>query len=306
MNEPQAYLNGRWLPASAASVSVVDTGFVLGATVAEQLRTFGGELFGVDDHLRRLMRSLSIVGVDPGMTVAEVAETARELVRRNHPLLFAGDDLGLCIFVTPGISVNYGGAAGEPTVCLHTYPLPFVVWSEKYRTGQALVTTPHQQVPAECWPAALKCRSRMHYYLADRHAVEKEPWARAVLLDREGMVTEASTANVIIYRRDEGLVSPPSGSILPGISLATVGELAGRLAVPLLQRPLKPGDLATADEVLLTSTPFCLLPVTRFEGRAVGGGHPGRIFEQLLSAWSDRVGVDIAAQARRFADRKFA
>jgi branched-subunit amino acid aminotransferase/4-amino-4-deoxychorismate lyase len=67
---------------------------------------------------------------------------------------------------------------------------------------------------------------------------------------------------------------------------------------------LVPDDLAVADEVLLTSTPWCLLPVTRFEGRPVGRGEPGPVFRRLLTAWSEMVGIDIAAQADRFAARQ--
>jgi len=304
MTEPLAFLNGRWVSASQLAVSAVDAGFVLGATVAEQLRTFGGELFRLDEHLARLEHSLQIVGIDPGMTRRELAQTAAELVGRNHALLAPGDDLGLSIFVTPGIYPAYAEAgSGGPTVALHTYPLPFRLWAEKYEAGQSLVTTPYCQVPPECWPAVLKCRSRMHYYLADRHAAGVEPGARALLLDRDGRVIEASTANVLIHRADEGLLSPPPARILPGISLAVVGELARDLAIPMAERELTPDDLAAADEVLLSSTPFCLLPVTRFNGRKIGGGRPGPVFTKLLRAWAERVGVEPAEQARRFAGR---
>src|SRR3990172_8903885 len=102
MQEPLAFLNGRWIPASAAAVSVGDAGFVLGATVAEQLRTFAGKLFRLDDHLARLAHSLEIIGLDPGMTLDRFAQVAQELVARNYSLVAPGDDLGLSIIVTPG------------------------------------------------------------------------------------------------------------------------------------------------------------------------------------------------------------
>jgi branched-subunit amino acid aminotransferase/4-amino-4-deoxychorismate lyase len=65
--EPQAFLNGRFVPASEAMLPVYDAGFVLGTTVAEQMRTFGGRLFRLDAHLARLSHSLEIVGVDLGL-----------------------------------------------------------------------------------------------------------------------------------------------------------------------------------------------------------------------------------------------
>ncbi len=319
MDEPLAYLNDRWIPASAAAVPATDAGFVQGSTVAEQLRTFAGSLFDLDDHLARL-GSLEIVGVRPGITLDQFTAAARELVAHNHALLPPGDDLGLSIFVTPGTYRAYAKAvrdigspetgrspsgrdAGEPLVCLHTYPLPFRLWAEKYEQGQTLVTTGVEQVPSLCWPAGLKCRSRMHYYLADMQAASIDPDARALLLDVEGFVTEASTANVLIYNAREGLVSPPSSKILRGISLSVVFDLAARLGIKTAERELATDDVAAADEVLLTSTPPCLLPVARLNGHSIGSGRPGSAFRRILAAWSEMVGVDIAGQAQKFRDR---
>jgi branched-subunit amino acid aminotransferase/4-amino-4-deoxychorismate lyase len=304
MDEPHAFLNGRWIPASAAAIPVGDAGFVLGTTVAEQLRTFGGKLFRLDDHLARLEQSLAIVGVDPGMTIGELAAVAQELTARNHRLLAEGDDLGLSMLVTPGAYRAYWPSGpASPTICLHTYPLPFGLWAEKYERGEALVASDVEQVPPRCWPPGLKCRSRMHYYLADRRAAARDPGARALLLDGEGFVTEASTANVLVFRSAEGLISPPPEKILRGISLAVLVELARQIGIATVYRDLTPQEVSTADEVLLTSTPVCVLPVTRFDGRPIGDGRPGEVFRRLLTTWSALVGMDVAAQAKSFAER---
>lgn len=305
MDEPVAFLDGKWIPASGARLPVEDAGFVLGATVTEQLRTFAGEPFRLDEHLARLERSLQTVQITPSMSISEIAQTARSLVGRNHPLIEPGSDLGLSIFVTPGVYPSYlpPGSIGPAaaTVCLHTYPLQFRLWAEKYSTGQSLVTTDVEQVSPRCWPPGLKCRSRMHYYLADRRAAAIQPGARAVLLDGQGFVTEASTANLLIFNASEGLVGPPTEKILSGVSLAVLVELARRLGIPTSQRDITPQGVGAADEVLLSSTPMCLLPVTRFNGRPIGDGSPGEVFGCLLAAWSELVGIDIAAQAERFA-----
>ena len=303
-----AYLNGKLVPVSQTVVPVYDAGFMLGATVAEQLRTFGGQLFRLEQHLARLRHSLEIVGVDPGVTMAELAAAAEELAAKNHALADPHDDLGLSIFVTPGpysamAAMVDADAQRGPLVCMHTYPLPFHLWADKYRTGQSLAVTDVRQVPPDCWPAELKCRSRMHYYLADLKARRMEPGARAVLLDAEGHVLEASTANIFIYRRAEGLIAPPKETILPGISMAVVTELARGLEIPFLHRVLTLDEVVRADEVLLCSTSPCVWPVLRFNGQAVGGGKPGEVFQRLLTAWSEVVGVDIQGQAERFAQR---
>lgn len=305
MPEPIAYLNGLWLPVSQAAVSVYDGGFMQGVTVAEQLRTFGGKLFRLDLHLDRLARSLAIVGVDPGLSRDDFELIATELAAQNHKLLDPADDLGLSVFVTPGPYAAFASNARHqgPTVGIHTQPLPFGAWAGKYDTGESLIVTDIQQVPAACWPAELKCRSRMHYYLADKQAREREPGARALLLDERGFVIEASTANILVYYRDVGLVSPPRERILPGVTAAVIAELAGKIGIPFSHRDLTTDDAAGADEVLLCSTSPCLWSVTRLNNRPISGGQPGPVCRQLQTAWSEMVGLDIVAQARRFAAR---
>lgn len=304
MKEPIAYVHGKFVPAATAAVSIADAGFVLGATVSEQLRTFNGRIFRLPQHLARLRHSLEIVDVDPGLSNDELTEIAERVVKENRANLEDGDDLGLAILVTPGTYTNLVSIADHgPTVIVHTYPLAFHLWANKYIHGESLVTPDIRQVPNSCWPAALKCRSRMHYYLADRAAGKTSPGSRALLLDQNGNVSETATANIVLYRENEGLVAPPSDDVLPGISLAYARDLAAEQGWPYRERPLSVEDVIASDEVLVTSTPNCILPVTSLNGRVIGGGQPGRVFKQLLDAWSAAVGVNIAEQAARFAQR---
>jgi branched-chain amino acid aminotransferase len=305
MPQPVAYWNGQFVPLAAVSVPIYDSGFLLGTTVAEVLRTFAGRLFRLDQHLARLAHSLEIVGVRLPIEFAQVAEIAERVAAENHRLLASGDDLALTIFVTPG---PYPGIAPPdapptPTLCVHTRPLAFSHWAEKYEHGEALVVSQHMQASRKCWPPELKCRSRMHYYLADREANEIEPGARAVLLDETGFVCEATTANVLACFEREGIVSPPHDKILPGVSAAMVAELATSLGIGYAERDLTPADMSRATEILLTSTSPCVLPVVRFAGRRIGDGLPGNTYRRLLDAWGNAVGIDIAAQANQFAER---
>ncbi len=304
MPEPVAYLNGQLVAAARVSIPLDDAGFVLGATVTERLRTFGGKLFRVDEHLARLFRSLRIVDVDPGLSESEFSGVCRDLATRNHALLDQGDDLGLAILVSPGPYASFArSGAGEPLVCIYTYPVPFEFWAERYEQGEALVIPRVRQVSPRAWPRALKCRSRMHYFLADRQAEKDDPGARALLVDEDGAVTETTTASLLIHQAGRGLISPPGEKILPGISVAVVAELARSLDIPFGERDLRPEDVAAADEVMLASTSSCLLPVVRLDRKPIGSGRPGAVYRRLLSAWSRMVGVDIAAQAARFARR---
>ena len=296
-----AYLNGEFIPASQLALSVHDTGFVQGVAIGEQIRTFGGKLFRLPEHITRLGRSLEMIGLAESVSAAEIGAVAEEIVERNYQDVEAGSDLGLSLFVTPGAYPTFSpDGDARPTVGLHTYSLPFHQWCGKYAAGDRLVVSQVRQVPSVCWPAALKCRSRMHYYLADREAAQREPGARALLLDLDDHVVEASTANLVAYFSEEGLVSPPLETILPGVSVAVVAELAQQFGVPFSYRYLKVADLLAADELLLSSTSPCVWSVVSLDGHPIGDGRPGPLATKLLSGWSDLVGLDIRAQAERF------
>lgn len=298
MHQVTAYLNGKWLAAAELSVAVDDVGFLLGATVAERLRTFRGQVFLLEEHLDRLRRSLKTIGLDSGAIADEVAEAVAGFLRRNQTMIDPDDDWAIIAFVTPGSAAN-----ARPTVCVHGYPLPFHQWAHQFDAGVPVVVSSHRQVPNDCWPAELKCRSRMHYYLADREAAMRRSGARAIVLDQDGYVAEGTTANVVIYRKGEGLISPPHEHILAGVSLGVMKELAAITNIHFVMRPVTVEDFRAADETMFTSTSICILPIVECDGQPIGQGRPGAIFRRLLTEWSDFVGVDVAAQARRFADR---
>ena len=293
-----AWLDGSMIPRDALSIPVGDAGFVLGATVTEQLRTFAGRLFLPDRHAARFRESLRIAGVAAEPLVDAAFTAAVEVAAHNHALGPAGGDLGVVIFATPGdLPAQHEGRRSPPRVVVHTFPLAFMLWARAYSEGVSLRSVPVTQVPATSWPLALKCRSRMHYHLADQVAAAAEPGARAILCHPDGRVSETSTANIAIVRQGEILTPPPADS-LAGISLSHVRGLALAHGIAWKERSLLLADLAAADEILLTSTPNCLLPATQFDGHPVGNGRPGDVYRRLLAAWSEGVGIDIARQAR--------
>jgi len=293
------WLDGRIIPRADLVLPVGDAGFVLGATVTEQLRTFGGRLFLTEWHAERFAHSLGIAGIEPAWPAAEVFAAAAEIGRHNHAVGDPGGDLGVVVFATPGdLPAQHAARGSPPRVAIHSFPLAFSLWSRAYAEGVALRSVPVAQVPSESWPIALKCRSRMHYHLADRAAAAAEPGARAILCHADGRVSETSTANVAIVRHGR-IITPPPADALPGVSLRFCRDLATALGLEWEERSLALADLAAAGEILLTSTPNCLLPATRLDGRPIGAGGPGPVFHRLLSAWSQSVGIDIAGQAQR-------
>src|SRR4029079_10051773 len=139
-----------------ARLPVYDAGIVLGATVTEMTRTFHKEPWRLEAHIERLYRSLRYVRMDIGLTPTRLTALARELVAHNAKLLGEDDELGLIHFVTAGEFLVYAGSAGQtastgPTVCAHTFVMPFQMWARKMRLGQHLVTPSIRHVPPQCF-----------------------------------------------------------------------------------------------------------------------------------------------------------
>ncbi|MBI1903101.1 MAG: aminotransferase class IV [Planctomycetia bacterium] len=305
MPEPLAFLNGRFLPAPEARLPVYDAGIVLGTSVSEVLRTFRRQPFRLADHLQRLAHSLRCIHVDSGVSDAQFVQIIDRLIAHNGAALPAEDDLGIVIFVTPGPYPGYANPAAHsgPTICVHTFELRYELWADKLEHGLHVVTPPVRHVPPACVDPQVKQRSRIGYYLADWEARQVDPQAAALLLDLDGNVTELSTANLLVVQ-GHTLHSPSQRQILPGVSRAVTIELAGNLGMSCEERPLGVSDVAGADEALATSTPYCVLPVTRINGRPIGNGKPGRVFRRLAEAWSELVGLDIARQIVEGAKRR--
>jgi branched-subunit amino acid aminotransferase/4-amino-4-deoxychorismate lyase len=296
-----AFLNGRLLPQTEASLPLNDAGFVLGATITDLCRTFRHRLFRWSAHLERFRRSCEAAFLPPPLTDAEITTHAEELVARNAQRLRPEDDLALVLFATPGpIGYYLGqpGSAGEaaPTFGMHTFPLPLRRYIPLFREGARLVIPNVRHVPAACVDPRIKQRSRLFWWLAQQEAHRVDPGATALLLDTEDHVTETAAANFLVVQSGV-VVSPPRHSILGGISLQVVQELCYQLGVRFEERPLSVADCLTAEEAMLTSTPFCVAGVSRINNSALPW--PGKIFLRILQAWTQMLGFDIRGQIER-------
>jgi len=298
--EPLVYLKGEMKPASQAHIAIYDAAVILGATVTDLARTFKQKLYRLEDHLDRFYRSCKYARVAPQEAPEKTTRICEELVRHNASLREPEPELALVLFISPGEFAVYAGSAGmagegEPTFCIHTFPLPFRLWAPYFTEGVHAVTPSIRHVPPECVDPKIKCRSRMHWWLADQETHLVDARAVSLCLDLEGNVTETSGSNFLIVR-DGTVISPSPRNILRGISLMTVAELCEELGIGFVERDFQVYDVVNADEALLATTPYCLAPVTRINGLPIGMGKPGEMFTRLIRAWSERVGVDIVGQ----------
>ena len=297
-NQHLVYINGELLPREEAKISVFDSAVMLGDTVTESTRTFAHRPFKLEQHIKRLYKSLKVTRINPGMTPDEMLALSLRVLDANAHLMGPGDDCWLVHNISRGLSV----AGADPTVqvspatiIIFTQPMILTDWARFYVEGCHAVTPMSRAVPPQALDARIKNRSRMAYTLAEIEVKLVDPQAQGILLDIHGNVAENKGGNFFIVA-DGVLKTPPTSNALAGISRSTVLELAAQLDIPTQEVDIQPYDIYTADEAFFTSTPYCIMPATRFNGLAVGDGQVGPISRQLLAAWSELVGVDIVAQ----------
>lgn len=306
MNPPLAYLNGRLLPFHEAALPLHDAGFVSGATVVDNARTFRHKLFRWTDHLARFRRDCEACFVPLEATDEQLTAAAEELIAHNAKLLPPGGELQLVTFATPGPLGFYLAEEknGPPTLGMTTYPLPFSRYRRFFTHGATLaVVGKYEPVSPgkSLLSPTIKHRSRMFWHVVDHQARSESgnPLALGMPLGPSLTFTETSVANYLAVI-DGVVLSPPKETILAGISLQVVRELCGKLEIPFEERPIGLINVPNLAESMLCGTAFCLAPIQQPSARLPPPPQnykcPGPIYQKLLAAWSDLVGVDIAKQ----------
>ncbi len=295
----QVYISGTLYPEADAKISVFDSAIMLADTVTESTRTFRHKPFKLNEHIERLYRSLKLTRIDPGMDEAAMLRTTLDVYQANLGTYADGDDCWIVHNISRGLAI--AGAdptvqVGQPTVMIFTQFMDLKPWARFYQEGCHGVTPVSRMVPSQSLDPRIKNRSRLAYTMAEMEAKRVDPDAQSVILDIDGNVAENKGGNVFCVSNGV-LKTPTTVNCLAGISRATVLELAERLGIPAQETVLQPYDLATADEMFFTSTPYCIMPATRFNGYIVGDGTVGPVTQSLLTAWSEMVGMDIVAQA---------
>ncbi|QDT97478.1 aminotransferase class IV [Gimesia aquarii] len=308
MTEPQAYLNGAYIPFSEAKLSVTDLGIVYGAAVTEMIRTFAHQLFMLDEHLDRLYSALEYACIEPVPQKSELRQVCETVIEHNARLLPPEHDLGLTVFITAGHNLPYLGLSElemcrTPTVCVHSFPLAFELWDQKYNTGQYLQKAEGQQLNKSIFDPRIKSRSRIHLYRADKLVRKENPQASALLFDQSGFAAETTIGNFYLVK-DNIIKTPRPEYVLGGISQTVLAQFTKQLGLYYEETDISSNAIIDADEALTSSTAYCLMPVTHFNSQPISDGRPGPVFQKLLSAWSQSVGVDIVEQATQVGEAR--
>jgi branched-chain amino acid aminotransferase len=300
MTERVVYLNGQYVPERDAKVSVLDRGFRWGDAVYDATRTFEGRLFKLHEHVERFFRSLRYARIDPCLDKAAVATLCEEVVRRNEPARHAVDgDYLLTMQASRGmVGGIYAPGEAVPTVTAYCMPLAFPTHARYYRNGAPVIVTATRRTPPESVSPRAKVSNKMNHFQAEFEAKATDPDAFALMLDTDGNLAESSGSD-FLFVSNGVLRIPQRRTHLTGVSLLTAVELAEKLSLPADEGVFTMFDLYQAEEAMLTASTYCLLPVVKVNGLALGDGTPGPIVGRLLQAWSELVGVDIVDQATK-------
>ena len=296
----KVYISGRMLPEAEAKISIFDSAIMLADTVTESTRTFRHTPFKLKAHIERLYQSRKLTRIDPGMSAEKMLRTTLDVFEANLDNYGPNDDCWIVHNISRGLAI--AGAdptvqVGAATVMIFTQFMDLKPWARFYDEGCHGVTPVSRMVPSQSLDPRIKNRSRLAYTLAEMEAKQVDPAAQSVILDLDGHVAENKGGNIFCISKGV-LKTPSTVNCLAGVSRATALELAKKLGIETQETVLLPYDLATADEMFFTSTPYCIMPSTKFNNLPVGDGKVGPITKRLLAAWSELVGMDIAAQAQ--------
>ena len=287
------YLDGAYLNAGEAHVSLFDAGYLYGDGLFETLRLYGGSPFDLPGHLSRLQRQLDLLGYDCHLTSAEVSGILDELLTRNE---LTGQD------ARARLTVSRGGRPGEllpvadleqlpPTISICVTPLPPELegW-QQYGISVKVMTAAFARGN---FPQ-LKSLNYLPSLLALRFAAARD-CQEAILVNRQGKLLEGATSNIFLVTQGIIRTPPPRLGLLAGRTRSLTLVAAGNLGYRCEELACDRRDLFTADEIFLTSSVREVVPVVRIDGTAVSGGQPGYITRALQKQYRQDVANALAA-----------
>jgi D-alanine transaminase len=277
-----ACLNGELMPVEEAKVPVWDRGFLFGDAVYEVFRLYRGRLWLEAEHTARLRRSLREMEF-PAIDLDRLIERVKRTVSAS-----AIDEGTAYIQLTRGVAPRahaFPDPPVEPTELIIVRPYDDTATAVLRESGVAVVSRPDLR-----WGRCdVKSTNLLANVLALEHA-RRDGAYEAVLIDRDGFVTEA-THSSILWVRDVRLQGTPDGpEILPGTKRHFVETLAPRVGLPFETGRITLADLKNADEVILLGTTIEVLPVTTIDGEPVATGKPGEVARRLQSLYRAAVG----------------
>ncbi|BBB28466.1 aminotransferase class IV [Neptunomonas japonica] len=270
------YLNGEYIPADQATVSVFDRGFLFSDSVYEVIPFYQGVGFRLEEHLQRLEHSLRALRID--LKFDWVATLSR-LVELN-----GGGNLSVYLQVTRGSAGKRVHAIDHhlrPTVFACCQPIRDV-----YQEGADKVEGIKVIVTADLrWHRCdIKSTCLLPNILVLQQA--RELGAQEAILQRDGALTEGASCNFFIVEQGV-LYTPPIGTeILSGTTRALILELADQNGIPRQEAKIDYQRLIQADEVWISSSTRAIVPVVQIDDYVVGDGQNGLLWQRMFEIFT--------------------
>ena len=277
-------VNGRLSDQEHAVISVFDHGFLYGEGIYETVRTYNGQPFLFERHMRRLRASASMLALSVPLTNAEIAARFSDTMRAAG-LGANGREAYIRMLITRGV----GELTYDPAAC----PEPSIVVivkqqvdppAEAYTRGVkvALVDIVRNH-PGSVNPM-IKSNNLLNNALAMQEAVRRGAF-EGVMRNYRGELAECTTANLFVVKDGVALTPPIDAGLLAGITREYLLEVASETGIPVREHVLHDEDLLGADEAFLTSTTRELVPIVRVDEHVIGAGRPGPLTQALLDAF---------------------
>jgi branched-chain amino acid aminotransferase len=264
------YVNGRFMPAREATVTVGDLGLVRGYGVFDVLRTYDRSPFALDRHLERLQRSAQQIDLTLPAPLAEIEQLVYECLARNVRIE-PGVDVTVRIIVTGGTSSGFMLPEGEPSLLIIVAPVRSVP-AQHYTKGASLITV---NIPR--FMPSVKSINYVSAILGQKQALQAGA-VEALYCTSGGVISECTTSNFFVVR--SGQLITPDQDVLAGITRNVAIELASDLGDVIL-RPILRRELDEFDEAFITSTTKEIMPIVRIDDLQIGNGRPGPYTQQL-------------------------
>ena len=270
------WVDGRLMPADTPHLSAFDRGFQLGDGVFETLRARAGRPAELAEHVARLQRSAAGLAIPlPDDIESRLAEGIAALVAAEG-LDGPTGDASIRVTVSRGVYFGRGllPPAEHPpaTIVIQAWPVPAAP-KDHLERGLHLVPSSVRRDP-ENPLSALKTTSRADYVYA-RVEARNAGADDALFLTTDGFISEATSANVFVIRGDELATPALACAILPGTTRSWILRWAESVGLRAEEGWLTTRHLLEADEAFISSSVAGILPVTRFDGDAIGEGRPG-------------------------------
>lgn len=275
------YIGGKLYDKADAKISVYDHGLLYGDGVFEGIRSYGGKVFRLDEHLKRLWDSAKAIWLSIPMSREEMAKAIYDTLRANE---ISDGYIRLVVTRGAGTLGLDPNRTSDPQVIIITDHISLYP-RELYEKGLEIITVS----VVRNHPAALSPRIKSLNYLNNILAKIEGLQAgcvEALMLNTKGEIAECTGDNVFLVRDGVLLTPPIEAGILEGVTRQAVIELAreqrGGRAIEVREIPLTKHDVYIADEMFLTGTAAEVIPVVKVDSRVIGTGQPGAITRDLM------------------------